>query len=91
MLAVQSRQEELAQLEYRLRSQAIRENRDMDELIQDAVALYLKNPQSARAARASFQQLLKDPPLRCEPEMVAQCMDEDYYSQRTASFYRDSP
>ena len=46
------------------------------------LALYLERPPSAPAARASFQRLLKDPPLRGSMEEVASCLDDDYYAQR---------
>ena len=86
MLVVQDRQEELVHLEYRLRTQALRENRDMDELIRDAVAAYLDNPSSASAAKASFRRLIKEPPLRSTIPEVAACLTEEYYDQRSVRF-----
>lgn len=86
MLAVQDRQEELAHLEYRLKTQALRENRDMDELIRDAVSAYLDRPSSASAAKVSFRQLISDPPLRSSIAEVAACLSEEYYGQRRIRF-----
>ena len=86
MLAVQDRQEELAHLEYRLKTQALRENRATDELIRDAVAAYLENPSSASAAKASFRRLLSNPPLRSSIDEVAACLSEEYYTQRVVQF-----
>jgi hypothetical protein len=79
MLAVRDGPEDIAQLEYQLRSKAIRENCDMNDLIQDAVVLYLEKSPSARA---SFQRLVKDPPLRGTPEEVAACLEGEDYAQR---------
>ena len=86
MLAVQDKQEELAHLEYRLKTQALRENRAMDELIRDAVAAYLDNPSSASAAKASFRRLISNPPLRSTIAEVAACLGEEYYAQRVTQF-----
>ncbi len=75
-------QERLAILEQRLRTQAQHENRNMNDLIVDAVAQYLSTPQSSTAARLSFQRLLREPPLIGSPEEVAFSMAEDFYQQR---------
>ncbi|MDA7614140.1 hypothetical protein N8586_03290 [Verrucomicrobiales bacterium] len=86
MLAVQDRKEELAYLEYRLKTQALRENRATDELIREALAAYLDNPSSASAAKASFRRLISNPPLSRSIAVVAACLSEEYYAQRVIQF-----
>lgn len=64
-----------------LKVAAARENRPVSEVIQEAIAAYLKQRAHPRGKKSGLARLLESPPMKITDEQFRETMEADFFDQ----------